>query len=137
MKKILKYSTLLLLCAAVFSCSKGVSDPDPEPEPGNPVITRPDMSKVQKAPAEMRAIWMATVYNIDWPWTKNNVSAQKQQYIEYLDMFKQYNLNTVIVQIRPAADAFFDSEIDPWSQYLTGTQGQDPGYDESISSNTR
>lgn len=130
MKKILKYSTLLLLCAAVFSCSKGVSDPDPDPEEPTPTpAARPDMSKVQKAPAEMRAIWMATVYNIDWPWTKNNVSAQKQQYIEYLDMFKQYNLNTVIVQIRPAADAFFNSEIDPWSQYLTGTQGQDPGYD--------
>ena len=76
MKKIIKYSTLLLLCAAIFSCSKGGSDPDPE-EPTPTPAARPDMSKVQKAPAEMRAIWMATVYNIDWPWTKNNVSAQK------------------------------------------------------------
>ena len=44
-------------------------------------------------------------------------------------MAEQFNLNAVFVQVRPTADAFWPSPYEPWSQYLTGTQGQDPGYD--------
>ena len=47
----------------------------------------------------------------------------------YLKIFKQYNVNMVVMQIRPMADAFYDSPLEPWSQYITGTQGKDPGYD--------
>jgi uncharacterized lipoprotein YddW (UPF0748 family) len=81
---------------------------------------------------EMRAIWLATVNNIDWPSTPMlPVEDQKRELTELLDLVKQYNLNTIIFQIRPAADAFYSSEIEPWSQWLNGEQGigPEPFYD--------
>jgi uncharacterized lipoprotein YddW (UPF0748 family) len=81
---------------------------------------------------EMRAMWIASVVNIDWPSKAGlSVNMQKDEMIKLLDMAKDYRLNTVIFQIRPAADAFYKSDLEPWSQWLTGTQGKapDPQYD--------
>ncbi len=81
---------------------------------------------------EMRAVWIATIANIDWPSSSNLTSdQQKKEFIELLDLVKAYNMNTVIFQIRPASDAFYASDIEPWSQWLTGKQGKrpDPFYD--------
>lgn len=76
---------------------------------------------------ELRAAWIATVGNIDWP-SKKGLSAQQQQqeFIQYLDFFQSIGLNAVIVQVRPAADAFYPSPYEPWSVYLSGKQGQPP-----------
>jgi uncharacterized lipoprotein YddW (UPF0748 family) len=76
---------------------------------------------------EMRAVWIATVENIDWP-SKPGLPArvQRREMIELLDLAQAYNLNTVIVQIRPAADAFYPSALEPWSHWLTGEQGRAP-----------
>jgi uncharacterized lipoprotein YddW (UPF0748 family) len=81
---------------------------------------------------EWRAVWIATVNNIDWPSKPGLSSAQQQkELIEYLDLFKKLNINAVILQIRPTADAFYKSELEPWSIYLTGDQSKapDPFYD--------
>ncbi|MEG2789704.1 MAG: family 10 glycosylhydrolase [Romboutsia sp.] len=78
---------------------------------------------------EMRAAWISTVFNIDWPKTKNNQTKQKQEYIDLLDKLKNVGINTVVVQVRPKSDAIYASSINPWSEYLTGTQGKNPGYD--------
>ncbi len=78
---------------------------------------------------EMRAVWIATVRNLEFPKTKNNPEAQKREYESYLDRLQEVGINTVIVQVRPTADALYESEINPWSEVLTGTQGKDPGYD--------
>lgn len=76
---------------------------------------------------EFRAAWIATVDNIDWPSKGNtNVDSQKAEFIRILDMHKQNGLNAVIVQVRPATDAFYPSSLEPWSQWLTGTQGVPP-----------
>ncbi|HSK11725.1 MAG TPA: family 10 glycosylhydrolase [Phnomibacter sp.] len=76
---------------------------------------------------EFRAAWVATVVNIDWPSSKNlSTDAQKQEFISLLDMHKRNGLNALVVQIRPVADAFYDSPFEPWSEYLTGTQGRAP-----------
>jgi uncharacterized lipoprotein YddW (UPF0748 family) len=80
-----------------------------------------------QAKYEFRAVWVATVVNIDWPSTPNlQVSEQKQEVIELLDLYKSLGMNTVILQVRPAADAFYASELEPWSRYLSGTQGKAP-----------
>lgn len=79
--------------------------------------------------AEKRAVWISTVYNLDYPSTKNNIEAQKNEFIEKLDQLKAIGINTVIVQVRPKADALYLSSINPWSDVLTGVQGKDPGYD--------
>lgn len=76
---------------------------------------------------ELRAAWIATVGNIDWP-SKQGLSAQQQQqeFINHLNFLQRCGFNAVIVQVRPAADAFFPSPYEPWSKYLSGKQGQPP-----------
>ena len=76
---------------------------------------------------EFRAAWIATVDNIDWP-SKKGLSAdsQKVEYLRLLDMHQRNGLNAVIVQIRPATDAMYPSQYEPWSEWLTGTQGKPP-----------
>jgi hypothetical protein len=73
------------------------------------------------APREFRAAWVSTVANIDWP-SKPNLSAAQQQAeaIAILDRAKALNLNAIVLQVRPSADAIYPSKIEPWSEYLTG-----------------
>ncbi len=80
---------------------------------------------------EMRAVWLTTVYNSDFPSRDNlaNAEGQKQEFIQKLDTLQKAGINTVIVQVRPKADALYKSNINPWSEVLTGVQGKDPGYD--------
>lgn len=78
---------------------------------------------------EMRAAWIATVQNIDV-----KAGMDKQEYTDWveetLDELKELKFNTVIYQVKPTVDAFYPSELAPWSQYITGDkQGTDPGYD--------
>jgi uncharacterized lipoprotein YddW (UPF0748 family) len=76
---------------------------------------------------EFRAVWIATVDNIDWPSKGNyNSDSQKLEFIRILDMHKRNGMNAVIAQIRPASDAFYPSPYEPWSEWLTGKQGQPP-----------
>lgn len=76
---------------------------------------------------EWRAAWIATVNNIDWPSSPNLTSAQqKAELIAYLDLFKSLNFNAIVFQVRPTADAFYASDLEPWSLYLNGKQGKAP-----------
>lgn len=76
---------------------------------------------------EMRAVWIATVANIDWPSSSRlSVMEQKQEMRNMLNQLARNNINTVVFQARPTADAFFYSAIEPWSRYLTGRQGVRP-----------
>lgn len=86
-------------------------------------------SKAEKN--EMRAAWISTVFNIDWPSESSygNPERQKNEYIVLLDKLKSAGINTVVVQVRPESDAIYSSKINPWSRFLTGKQGKDPGYD--------
>lgn len=77
---------------------------------------------------ELRAAWIATVDKIDWP-KSTNKEQQKQEYIDLLNMHQSIGMNAVVMQIRPTADAFYPSQYAPWSHWLTGKQGQNPGYD--------
>ncbi|MEU5674166.1 family 10 glycosylhydrolase, partial [Micromonospora sp. NPDC047753] len=75
-------------------------------------------------------MWIASVANIDWPSrTGLTAAAQQAEYRGWLDLAQQRRMNAVVVQVRPAADAFWPSTHEPWSQWLTGTQGGNPGYD--------
>ncbi|NDL66517.1 glycoside hydrolase family 10 protein [Anaerotalea alkaliphila] len=48
---------------------------------------------------------------------------------DMLDKLREAGMNTVIVQVRPFGDAFYASELFPWSHMATGEEGRDPGYD--------
>ena len=79
---------------------------------------------------ELRGVWVASVINIDWPSKKGlSVESQKREYIQILENVKKWNMNAVFVQVKPVGDAFYPSKYAPWSEYLTGTQGINPGYD--------
>ncbi len=84
--------------------------------------------KIKSQPKyEFRGVWVATVDNIDFPSTKFlSTESQKAEFTSLLDMHKRNGMNAVVVQIRPAADAFYPSQYEPWSEWLTGTQGKPP-----------
>ncbi|HUC82188.1 MAG TPA: family 10 glycosylhydrolase [Flavisolibacter sp.] len=85
-----------------------------------------------KAEREFRAAWVATVANINWPSKPGlPVDSQKKEAIALLNFLQAHHFNAVIFQVRPQADALYQSSLEPWSYYLTGTQGKapDPFYD--------
>lgn len=108
------------------------------PKPSNPELEK-EMEAKEKVTAvklikngpsimrEFRAAWVATVANINWP-SKPGLSTidQQAEAIKLLDTLKNNNFNAVIFQIRPQADALYQSDIEPWSYYLTGQQGKAP-----------
>ena len=87
--------------------------------------------------SHLRAAWISTVYNLDWPSSKTasikddtaRIQATKDDLIKLLDKAVAMNMNAVFIQVRSTADAFYKSDLVPWSQYLTGTFGKDPGFD--------
>ena len=88
----------------------------PEPPPPAPLLNR-----------EFRGLWVATKANIDWPSRPGLPVAQQQAELRNLiDTAARFNLNAVIFQVRPQADAFYASAREPWSEYLTGREGVAP-----------
>lgn len=78
---------------------------------------------------EVRSVWMATVWALDWPSSTSSTTAQKNEMVKYLDVLQKNNFNAVYFQVRTMSDAFYKSSYEPWSSYLTGTRGKDPGWD--------
>lgn len=120
--KYLKYLTLIVFIAFVASCSK---DDDEEVIPPPPGESTPSILPEK----ELRGVWVATVWGIDWPMEEYNATIQKKKYIDYLDLLVENNMNAVFFQIRGMADAFYDSQYESWSKYITGTAGEKPTYD--------
>ena len=77
---------------------------------------------------EVRGIWVSNVANIDTP--RGLSKEELQKYIKnMIENIASYNINTIIYQVRPASDAFYPSKLNPWSRFLTGEEGKDPGFD--------
>ena len=100
-----------------------------------------------KPKREMRTVWLATVFGLDWPaeysqtniYQRSNVitetgntaqiNKQKQLMITMLDSLAKNNINCVNFQVRGMCDAMYNSAYEPWSSYLVAKRGMDPGYD--------
>lgn len=78
---------------------------------------------------EVRSVWMATVWALDWPSSTSSTTAQKNEMVKYLDVLQKNNFNAIYFHVRTMSDAFYKSSYEPWSSYLTGTRGKDPGWD--------
>jgi uncharacterized lipoprotein YddW (UPF0748 family) len=104
-----RYGLMLGLSWSVVSCAGLYAEAPPE-------VAR-----------EFRGVWVATVENIDWP-SRRDLSAEEQraELTAILDQAKRLNLNAIILQIRPACDALYKSDLEPWSAYLTGRAGRAP-----------
>jgi len=126
-----------LIVASLFplSAMADASAGPTRPSPTSAVVTAGQADPLcypdRRAPKrQLRAVWIASVVNIDWPSRPGLTPAkQKAELIGWYDDAVARELNAVIVQVRPTADTFWPSALEPWSKYLTGTQGQSPGYD--------
>jgi uncharacterized lipoprotein YddW (UPF0748 family) len=85
--------------------------------------------------SELRGVWIAAL-GIDWPGTQGTtpsvITSQKNQLISIFDSHRSYGLNSIFLHMRPICDALYKSNYEPWSHYITGTQGvppSDPNYD--------
>ena len=121
-KRALAFAGVLAMSGFLASCStpkKGT------PAPGGTIIASGKLPPA--APREFRAAWVSTVANIDWP-SKQNLNAAQQQLeaIAILDKAKAMNMNAIVLQVRPSADAIYPSKLEPWSEYLNGAQGKGP-----------
>ncbi len=134
----LSFFQILLLAVFVVSCAtktkkspskSGVKKPVVKTEVKLPPkqVVKLDNIDLPEIKREFRAVWIASVANINWP-SKNNLSVdqQKQEAIQMLDMLVDLNFNAVILQVRPSADALYKSPHEPWSYFLTGQIGLAP-----------
>lgn len=113
-------STLLL----VAGCA-GSLPVTPLPERSHPTGTETLVPPA--ADREFRGLWVATIGNLDWPSRPGLSSSQQQrELLAILDRAVQLHLNAVLLQVRPCCDALYDSKIEPWSEYLSGTMGVPP-----------
>jgi uncharacterized lipoprotein YddW (UPF0748 family) len=99
--------------------------------PGLSLLPQIAEAKTQDTPPilrrEFRGAWVATVANIDWPSKETlSTSAQKAELLKILDNARALNINAILLQVRPACDALYASELEPWSWFLTGEQGRAP-----------
>ena len=89
--------------------------------------TIPDSLRPPEIAREFRGLWVATVRNMDWPSSSRmSVEQQQQELVDLLDKAAELKLNAIVFQVRPEADALYDSPFEPWSRYLTGEQGRKP-----------
>lgn len=89
--------------------------------------TRPTGAEPPPAPREFRAAWVASVQNLQWPSKASlTMEQQKREILEIVHRCAELRLNAIILQVRPCADAIYPSKLEPWSEYMTGTQGRAP-----------
>ena len=118
-------------CVMIAACT--ANPPAASPPPSTAPTTAPatvapaEADSLPPVAREFRGVWVATVDNIDWPSRRGlPADSQRAELIAILDRAAQVHLNAVVLQIRPAADALYPSELEPWSEYLTGQAGAPP-----------
>ena len=126
---------LTLATAIILMASCGTAKNNISNKKNNKHATALSQDSTSKPPRfvmpgkEARAVWVATIGGIDWPRRHFTEASQKAWYTQMLDTLQRLNVNTVFFQVRPKADAFYDSPYEPWSQYVTGYRGKAPDYD--------
>ncbi len=126
----MKWWTLLLVACADGTVRTPGWDDDTA-APGDTGDTGTQVETVEVAwPRELRGVWVATVWNINFPSRRDlTVAAQQAELDRLVEATAEAGLNALFFQVRPEGDALYASPYEPWSHVLTGTQGQDPGYD--------
>lgn len=82
---------------------------------------------------EFRGSWITNAWAIDWPSERGTsstvIAKQKAELIQYLDDLQGYGFNVVFFQVRSMCDAAYPSKYAPWTSYVSGTRGVNPGWD--------
>ncbi|MBQ3284057.1 MAG: family 10 glycosylhydrolase [Ruminococcus sp.] len=122
-KRIIPYIlSLVLLGASILYVS------DREKPSAEKTAAVNDMITAVKPPEEIRGVWV-TYMTLDVENESDKEAAFKAKIDGIIDDMEGANLNTMVVQVRPFSDAIYPSRYYPWSHILTGTQGEDPGFD--------
>lgn len=136
-----RLSLALLLAILLYGCAGPAVQPPSAP--GDDIAAQATPGKVV-APASMpaafdvlpepvrefRGLWVATISNLDWPSARGlSVEQQQAEVRRILDRAVELKFNAILLQVRPSGDALYRSSLVPWSLFLTGTMGKDPGYD--------
>jgi len=121
-------SFLLLIACTSAQHSDDTEESDTEERETAPVDDRVFVQVNHER--EFRGVWVATVWNINFPTRQTlSVDEQKAELDALVAAVSGANGNALLFQVRPEGDALYASELEPWSRWLTGTQGEDPGYD--------
>lgn len=118
------YQALVFLNEVPKIASSYIVVPPKPPAPGETIAVSHQR--------EFRGAWVATVWNSDWPSKPGlPVAQQKAELLDIINRVQALNFNALILQVRPEGDAVYASQLEPWSAWLTGTQGEapDPFYD--------
>jgi uncharacterized lipoprotein YddW (UPF0748 family) len=129
-----RYIGFWLAAAITFALLS--SDVLAEAKPWDP-YSRYIPEKTPVVKRHLRGVWISTVLNLDWPTPETRKIANdaermrksKDELIAILDRAADMNMNAVFFQVSPEGDAFYKSDMVPWSRYLTGTFGKNPGFD--------
>ena len=134
----------IMLCACILACTVILTlllkPANQQPEEKEPVaVSRQSQGENQAADVfapnieerteEMRGVWVPYMSLSMSGETDRSEAAFRAKFQQIIDVSKEKRMNTLIVHVRPFSDALYRSELFPWSHILTGTQGQDPGYD--------
>lgn len=109
--------------ASASAAPRPPAGPEPDAAPAGPELVRIEEDR------ELRALWLATVSGLDYPGAAQDPAAGAARLAAIVDVAAKAHLNAIFFQVRPESDAFYASSLEPWSRFLTGTQGKDPGYD--------
>ena len=132
----LQISIGIIIALACTAFIKGGNVPNKSPSKVKPLeivntSLTPEEIFIKKHPKrELRSAWITTFTNLDWPSSKGLTSLQqKKEFLNIVSDFHNNSINAVIGQIRASSDAFYKSKLSPWSEWLTGQQGQAPDSD--------
>lgn len=87
-----------------------------------------DLPEYEYHEKDVRGVWVSNVANIDTP-KMADAASYKQYLVEMIKNIASYNMNLIIFQVRPTNDAYYSSKLNPWSKFITGVEGQNPGFD--------
>lgn len=121
-----QFGILLGCLSLAAACSTRVAA-QPNPARNSAEIRGGGALRQREVPTEFRGAWIATVDNIDFPSRQGlPVAGLRRELDAIVARAVDLGLNALIFQVRPAADAFYRSPLEPWSEWLTGAQGAAP-----------
>jgi uncharacterized lipoprotein YddW (UPF0748 family) len=133
-RRVARSVLFFLLVAAACSSEDGSDGMPPGATPAGADASSPTIEHMTVShERQLRGAWISTVFNGTWP-SKTGLteSEAKAELLAQLDALASANMNAVFFQVRPESDALYASALEPWSRFLTGTQGKDPGWDPLV-----
>lgn len=132
MRTVVSSALVLVLLAALSGCAQWTTADTPRGwAQGWGDASSPSLPRAPSR--EYRGAWVASVENIDWPSARGlSANQQRAEIVQALDLAQSLNLNALFVQVRPSCDALYSSSLEPWSEYLSGRQGEAPSPDDSF-----